>query len=154
MKQFKLVCNYSPVDRGVNGGTRRSENMRLISIKRMHYHLIDGCDELNVGELDIVTFGTATLTHEGSAVITKQEEKTFQLPAELEGYGCIVSNALMKLDRNQDNIKLYDFAVCVCHKTDLKRIPMHPLTDQEWEELYTSSFPETSHGMLLSRTEN
>jgi hypothetical protein len=57
------------------------------------------------------------------------------LAEELEDYGCIISNALMKKDRNQVNIKLYDFAVPVCHKTDLKMIPMHLLTDQGWKEI-------------------
>jgi hypothetical protein len=53
------------------------------------------------------------------------------LAEELKDYGCIISNALMKLDRNQVNIKLYGFAVPVCHKTDLKKIPMHLITAQE-----------------------
>jgi hypothetical protein len=83
----------------------------------------------------MVPFGAVTLTHEGSAVIIKQEEKTIHLLAELEDYSFIVSNALMKLDRNQDNIKLCGFAIPVCHKIGLNKIPMHLLTDQECEEL-------------------
>jgi hypothetical protein len=57
------------------------------------------------------------------------------LPAELEDYGCIVSNALMKMDKNQDSIKLYGFAVPVCHKIGLVKVPMNLLTDHEWKEL-------------------
>jgi hypothetical protein len=107
----------------------------------MHNCSIDGCDVLNAGKLPIGTFGAVTVTHEGPAVTiinqyakSKQEENTIHLPAELEDYGCIVSNAPTKLDRHQDSIKLYDFAVPVCHKTDLKKIPMHLLTNQEWKE--------------------
>jgi hypothetical protein len=76
-----------------------------------------------------------TLTHDGSAVIIKQEEKTIHLPAELEDYSCIVSNALVKMGRNQDSIKLFGFAVPVCHKIDLVKVPMKLLTDQELKEL-------------------
>jgi hypothetical protein len=76
-----------------------------------------------------------TQTLEEFAVVIKQEEKTIHLPAEMDDYGCIVSNALMELDRNQDNMKLYGFAVPVCHKIDSVKIPMHLLTDQEWKEL-------------------
>jgi hypothetical protein len=90
---------------------------------------------MNVGELPFGTFGAVTLTHDGSAVIIKQEEKTIQLPAELEDHGCIVSNALTKMDRNQDSIKLYGFAVPVCHKIGLVKVPMNLLTDQEGKEL-------------------
>jgi hypothetical protein len=96
MKQFKLVGCNSPVDRKVNEGKHRSEDTVLISIKPMHYCSVDACDELNAGELPIVTFGAVTQIHEGSAVIRKQEEKIIHFPAELEDYGCIVSNALMK----------------------------------------------------------
>jgi hypothetical protein len=88
----------------------------------MHYCSIDGCNELNAVQRPFGTFGALTLTHEGSAVILKQEEKTIHLLAELEDYSCIVSNALMKLDRNQDNIKLCGFAIPVCHKIGLKKI--------------------------------
>jgi hypothetical protein len=101
----------------------------------MHYCSIDSCDNLNVGELPIGTFGAVTLTHDGSAVIIKHEEKTIHLPAELEDYGCILSNALTKIDKNQDSIKLYGFAVPVCHKIGLVKEPMHLLTDHEWKEL-------------------
>jgi hypothetical protein len=66
---------------------------------------------------------------------SKQEEKTIHLPAELEDYGCTVSNARTKLDRDQANMKLCDFPIPFWHKIDLKKTPMHLLTDQEWKEL-------------------
>jgi hypothetical protein len=66
---------------------------------------------------------------------SKQEEKTIQSPPELEDYVCIVSNALVKLDTHQGNIKLCGFAIPIWHKDDLKKIPMYLLTDEEWKEL-------------------
>jgi hypothetical protein len=138
------------MDRGVNRGKPRPENTRLISTKPMHYCSIDGFEEpsqasiqspflkyeeLNAGELPFGTFGAVILTNDGSAVIIKQEEKTINLPAELEDYSCFVSNALTKMDWNQDNLKLYGFAVPVCHKIGLVKVPMDLLIDQEWKEL-------------------
>jgi hypothetical protein len=46
----------------------------------MHYCSISGCSEQNAKELPLGTFGDVTLTHEGSAVITKQEDKTIHVP--------------------------------------------------------------------------
>jgi hypothetical protein len=66
---------------------------------------------------------------------SKQEEKTINLRAELEDYGSTVSNALTKLDIHQDNMKLCGFVIPFWHKIDLKKTPMHMLTDQEWKEL-------------------
>jgi hypothetical protein len=135
MKPFELFGSYSPVDRGVKGGKCRSEDTHLISIKHMQNCSIDGCAELNAGKVPIGTYGAVTLTHEGHPVIIKQEENTTQSPAELEDFGSIVSNVLMKPDTHQGNINLCGFTIPIWQKNDLKKIPMYLLTDQAWKEL-------------------
>jgi hypothetical protein len=101
----------------------------------MQHCFIDGCDELNTGKVPLGTFGAVTLTHEGPPVIIKQEEKTTQSSAELEDFGSTVSYVLMKPDIYQGNINLCGFAIPIWQKNDLKKIPMHLLTDQAWKEL-------------------
>jgi hypothetical protein len=138
MNQFKLIGSFSPVDRQENGGEGMSVETRLIVIHPIQYFSVGDSDELNAGKLPIGTFRAGNQTHEGSAFITmcqcaesKQQQKTFHSPSQLEDSGCIVFNTLLKLDGHQvNNITLYGFPVPIWHKNCLMKIPMHLCIDQ------------------------
>jgi hypothetical protein len=137
MNQFKLIGSFSPVDRQENGGECRSEETRLIVIHPIQYFCVGDSNELNAGKLPIGTFRAGDQTHEGPPFITmyqcaesKQQQKSFHSPSQLEDYDCIESNTLLKLDGHQVNITLYGFPVPIWHKNCLMKIPMHLCTDQ------------------------